>query len=86
MDLIEKKDKPNSSISGCVRLVDFRLLCVAPFSLPVGPVPFTDVREGRLTLNCALFPAVCFLKNYYKCMLSFHKIENNKDNNKKMMG
>lgn len=86
MDLIEKKDKPNSSISGCMRLVDFRLLCVAAFSLPVGPVRFTDVREGRVTLNCALFPAVCFLKNYYKCMLSFHKIENNKDNNKKMMG
>lgn len=86
VDLIDKKDKPNSSISGCVRLMDFLLLCMAPFSLLMGPVSFTDVREGRLTLNCALFPAVCFLKSYYKHMLPFHKIESNKDNNKKMMG
>lgn len=41
-------------------LMDFLLLCVAPFSLLMGPVPFTDVREGRLTLNCGLFPAACF--------------------------
>lgn len=73
VDLIDKKDKPNSRISGCVRLMDFLLLHMAPFSLLMGPVPFTDVREGRLILNCALFPAVCFLKSYINICYLFTK-------------